>query len=111
MGKRKAYDTARREFYKLRQAEEIEKRIAVEEARYVGAYFGKSRLDIGMQLEDHEFENWKVWAGKEAANREARANSEIETFGLQDAGEDADGFAGEDADGLAGENKALSANA
>ncbi|KAK5997711.1 Small ribosomal subunit protein mS23 [Cladobotryum mycophilum] len=84
LSKRNAYDVARREFYRLRQAEEIEKRVAIEEARYVGAYFGKSRLDIGMQLEDQEFENWKIWAGKETANREARANSEIETFGLEE---------------------------
>lgn len=84
MSKRKAYDIARREFYRLRQEEEVEKRIAVEEARYVGAYFGKTRLDVGMQLEDQEYENWKIWAGKETANREARASSEIETFGLEE---------------------------
>ncbi|KAL5082868.1 hypothetical protein Trisim1_002751 [Trichoderma cf. simile WF8] len=84
MSKRKAYDTVRREFYRLRQQEEVEKRIAIEEARYVGAYFGKTRLDIGMQLEDQEYENWKIWAGKETANREARASSDIETFGLEE---------------------------
>jgi small subunit ribosomal protein S23 len=84
LSKRKAYDTVRREFYRLRQEEEIEKRLAVEEARYVGAYFGKTRLDIGMQLENKEYENWKIWAGKETANREARASSEIETFGTEE---------------------------
>ncbi|PWI73511.1 hypothetical protein PCL_08787 [Purpureocillium lilacinum] len=89
MSKRRAYDAARHEFYRLRQAEEIEKRVAIEEARHVGAYFGKSRLDVGMQLEDQEFENWKIWAGKETANREARQNSEIETFGLEDDAETA----------------------
>lgn len=88
MSKRKAYDTARREFYRLRQEEEIEKRVAVEEAKHVGAYFGKSRLDVGMQLEDREFENWKIWAGKETANREARSNSEIETFGAEEEEEE-----------------------
>ena len=85
MSKRKAYDNARREFYRLRQEEEIERRVAVEEAKHVGAYFGKSRLDIGMQLEDHEFENWKIWAGKETANREARSNADIETFGTEES--------------------------
>ncbi|KYK56209.1 37S ribosomal protein S25 [Drechmeria coniospora] len=87
LSKRKAYDAARHELYRLRQAEEIEKRVAVEEARHVGAYFGLSRLDVGMQLEDQEFENWKIWAGKETANREARASAEIETFGLEDEAE------------------------
>ena len=70
MDRQTAYDITRREFYRLRQEEEIEKRIAKEEARYVGAYFGKSRIDVGLMLEDHEFENWKVWAGKEAEKRE-----------------------------------------
>ncbi|EFY88197.1 mitochondrial ribosomal small subunit component [Metarhizium acridum] len=88
MSKRKAYDTARKEFYRLRQEEEIEKRVAVEEAKHVGAYFGKSRLDVGMQLEDQEFENWKIWAGKETANRAARSNSEIETFEVEESEEE-----------------------
>lgn len=84
LGKRKAYDQARQEFYRLRQAEEIEKRVALEEAKHVGAYFGKSRLDVGMQLENYEYENWKVWAGKQTESREARQNSEIESFGLEE---------------------------
>ncbi|KAF4589863.1 hypothetical protein GQ602_003752 [Ophiocordyceps camponoti-floridani] len=60
-----AYDEARKEFYYLRQAEQIEQRIAVEEARHVGAYFGKTRLEIGMHLENEEFERWKGWAIRE----------------------------------------------
>ena len=60
--KREAYDLVRHEFYKLRQREEIEKRIAIEEARMVGAYFGKTRLQIGLDVEDNEYEHWKEWA-------------------------------------------------
>lgn len=30
-----------------------------------GAYFGKSMLQIGMELEDKEYERWKQWALKE----------------------------------------------
>ncbi|CAI6041625.1 unnamed protein product [Clonostachys chloroleuca] len=71
MGREKAYDQARREFYRLRQEEEIERRVALEEAKYVGAYFGKSRLDVGLQLENAEYEKWKVWAAKESERREA----------------------------------------
>ena len=71
MGRTKAYDKVRREFYRLRQEEEIERRLALEEAKYVGAYFGKSRVDVGMILEDHEYEHWKIWAGKQTAKREA----------------------------------------
>lgn len=88
MPERQAYDVTRREFYRLRQQEEVEKRVALEEARYVGAYFGKNRLEIGMHLEDLEFEKWKVWAAKEVADREARAKAGVETFDIE---EDADG--------------------
>ncbi len=62
MHKQKAYDVARKEFYKLRQQEEIENRIAVEEARMYGAYFGKNNLQVGMQIEDATYESWKKWA-------------------------------------------------
>ncbi|KAF5973085.1 ribosomal S25 mitochondrial [Fusarium coicis] len=86
--KRKAYDITRREFYRLRQEEEIEKRVALEEAKHVGAYFGKSRIDVSHHLEDREFENWKIWAGKETERQEASRNSEIEDFGLEDVEED-----------------------
>jgi small subunit ribosomal protein S23 len=65
LSKEKAYDKARREFYKLRHQEEIEARIAVEEARMVGAYFGKSLLQVGVEIEDQQYESWKEWATKE----------------------------------------------
>ncbi|KAJ6782210.1 hypothetical protein PWT90_06716 [Aphanocladium album] len=90
MSQSKAYDVARHEFYQLRQAEEIERRVAVEEARHVGAYFGKTRAEVGMMLEDHEFENWKIWAGKETALLQARSESEVETFDADDAMPDLD---------------------
>ncbi|KAJ3529409.1 hypothetical protein NM208_g9772 [Fusarium decemcellulare] len=80
LSKRKAYDITRREFYRLRQEEEIEKRVALEEAKHVGAYFGKTRIDVGHILEDKEFENWKIWAGKETERQEAMRSSEIESF-------------------------------
>jgi len=60
-----AYDKARKEFYALRLEEEIEKRVAREEAMWVGAYFGKGALDVGMELEDKTYEEWKEWAAKE----------------------------------------------
>ncbi|KAK3344314.1 mitochondrial ribosomal protein S25 [Lasiosphaeria hispida] len=69
--KESAYDMARREFYELRQLEDIQRRIAVEEARMVGAYFGKSTLQYGMDIEDKEYERWKKWAGAEINKMEA----------------------------------------
>lgn len=86
MTQSKAYDVARREFYKLRQAEEIERRVALEEARHVGAYFGKTRSEVGMMLEDHEFENWKIWAGKETEALAAKDTAEIATFDSENDG-------------------------
>jgi small subunit ribosomal protein S23 len=71
LSKARAYDVARKEFYKLRQQQEIERRIAVEEARMFGGYFGKTNLQVGMELEDVAYEYWKKWAGDEIAKLEA----------------------------------------
>lgn len=67
----KAYDQARKEFYSLRHQEEVERRVAKEEATWVGAYFGKSVLEIGMELEDKTYDSWMEWAktNVEAADR------------------------------------------
>ncbi|KAJ4261689.1 mitochondrial ribosomal small subunit component [Fusarium torreyae] len=102
LSKRKAYDQTRREFYRLRQEEEIEKRVALEEAKHVGAYFGKSRIDVAQDLEDREFETWKVWAGKETERQESQRNSDVESFGLE---EDEGASAGAEAEAEATEGK------
>lgn len=66
-----AYDTARREFYFHRHREDIRRRVAKEEALHVGAYFGKGPLEIGMELEDRTWENWKRWAREQIDDEEA----------------------------------------
>jgi small subunit ribosomal protein S23 len=63
--KNAAYDMARKEFYALRHEEEVERRVAKEEALWVGGYFGKGFLEVGMELEDQTYEGWKAWATKE----------------------------------------------
>ena len=70
-----AYDIARKEFYALRLKQDVERRVAQEEAASTGAYFGKTPLEIGQELEDKQFEEWKVWAGKEAVAMEQRKAS------------------------------------
>lgn len=65
LSKPEAYDKARREFYRVRHLEEIRLRVAREEAMHVGAYFAKGPNEIGMELEDKAFENWKLWAEKQ----------------------------------------------
>ncbi|KAM5469649.1 mitochondrial ribosomal small subunit component [Microsporum audouinii] len=79
--KEEAYDIARREFYKLRLQEDVDRRIAQEEARATGAYFGLDMNTIGMELENQEYERWKAWAETEIvmqqSNRAAFAGTEI----------------------------------
>jgi small subunit ribosomal protein S23 len=80
LSKAAAYDQARREFYVHRHKEDIERRIAREEALSTGAYFGPSAIDIGLKLEDEAFENWKVWAKKEAAVARQRDESSYTSY-------------------------------
>ena len=47
----------------------------------VGAYFGKTRLQIGMQLEDEEFEKWKTWAEDQNARIEAQRSQAYSSHG------------------------------
>ena len=70
--KARAYDQARKEFYKLRLVEDTERRVAREEALHVGARFGPSAMEIGMQLENEEYERWKVWAEKQVELQQQR---------------------------------------
>ncbi|KAI0484446.1 mitochondrial ribosomal protein [Xylariaceae sp. FL0804] len=76
-----AYDKVRREFYRLRQEEEVERRIAKEEAQMVGAYFGKGALQFGMELEDKTYEQWKRWAAKQIETSRANADAAYTSFG------------------------------
>lgn len=66
ISKTAAYDIARREFYKLRLKEDIERRVAAEEAEATGAQFGRSYLEIGMEQENQQYEKWKAWAKTQA---------------------------------------------
>ena len=65
-----AYDRARKEFYELRLQEDVERMVAKEEAMSTGAYFGPSALDIGMELEDKEYDRWRDWAQQQVTARE-----------------------------------------
>ena len=81
-----AYDQARHEFYEHRYKEALARRIAVEEALATGAYFGKNALQIGMELEDKAWEDWRAWAMKEAeTSQQLRAAQ----YGPMEADDDA----------------------
>jgi small subunit ribosomal protein S23 len=68
-----AYDISRREFYHLRLQEDVERRIAQEEARAMGAYFGPDMHTVGMEMENQEYERWKEWAVKETQIQDQKA--------------------------------------
>lgn len=102
MKKTTAYDIARREFYQLRLQEDIERRVAVEEAEATGAVFGPSKLEIGMDLENKEFERWKEWATMEvqvqnqrqvASSTKPNASGEEDDAALEEAEPEAIGEA------------------
>lgn len=59
MPRAQAYDRARTEFYHLRMKQDIERRIAVEEALAVGAKFGRSYLEISIELESQVLDEWR----------------------------------------------------
>ncbi|KKY32625.1 putative mitochondrial 37s ribosomal protein rsm25 [Diaporthe ampelina] len=84
MSKEQAYDIARKELYNIRQQQDIERRVAKEEARMVGAYFGKSRLEVSMELENAVYEKWKKWAEGEAQKLQAERESAYANFGTDD---------------------------
>lgn len=64
-----AYDKARKEFYNARLKEDIQRRIAPEEASHYGATFGPSIFQKSMRHEDKAFEEWRVWATQEQEMR------------------------------------------
>ena len=57
-----AYDLARREFYALRRAEAVKKRIAREEAMHMGATPERGVLEWGMEVEDNAYNDWERYA-------------------------------------------------
>lgn len=98
MTKGTAYDIARREFYRLRLREDIERRVAAEEAEATGAAFGPRRLEIGMQLENEEYERWSKWAKTEAQGLLQQDTSTAGVPELENSEEDPNGLEGDGMD-------------
>lgn len=90
LSKDQAYDIARKEFYAIRQQEQITRRIAIEEARMVGGYFGKSRLEVGMELEDQMYDRWRNWAETQILKAESERGSAYSSYGSAEAAETAE---------------------
>jgi small subunit ribosomal protein S23 len=77
MTKDGAYDQARKEFYAERLQQEVEMRVAKEEALATSAYFGKSRVQISGELEDHNYEAWRRKANEDFVALEQKRASAI----------------------------------
>jgi small subunit ribosomal protein S23 len=90
MSNARAYDIARKEFYELRHEEAVERRVTREEALWSGAYFGKSALEVGMELEDKTYESWKAWAIKEVEAIDLQRNAAYTGLGSSSEDEVAD---------------------
>ena len=93
-----AYDRARREFYFFRHREDVERRVAKEEALATGAYFGLGPNEVGMELENRQYEEWKAWAmvqmekAKQAASAAYTGVSNDEEQTAEEADEQANGL-------------------
>ncbi len=59
-----AYDKARKEFYDIRRQEDIQRRVAAEEAEAMGANFGPTILQWSMQIENKQYDDWEEWSKK-----------------------------------------------
>lgn len=84
MNKSAAYDIARREFYRLRLQEDIQRRVAAEEAAAYGAEFGPSYMDIGMKMENEQYDKWVTWARQTSLVQDQRKSA---LSGAPDLGE------------------------
>ncbi|KAI9755253.1 MAG: mitochondrial ribosomal small subunit component [Lichina confinis] len=87
MTEEEAYDQARREFYQVRYEQDVERRVAKEEALAVGAYFGKSYMQVGMELEDKMYEDFKAWAFEQGRIQDQMRQASYSDIG-EDVGED-----------------------
>lgn len=90
MSKNQAYDIARKEFYALRHEQEVERKVAKEEALWTGAYFGKGVLAIGDELESKTYEGWKAWAIKEVETIERQKNAAYTGFVAEEENEESE---------------------
>ncbi|KAJ5474575.1 hypothetical protein N7475_004141 [Penicillium sp. IBT 31633x] len=90
-----AYDIARREFYRLRLKEDIQRRVAAEEATAYGAEFGPSYMEIGMKMENEQYDKWVVWARQSAQVMDQRKAAITGAPELGETGESSEGAAEE----------------
>lgn len=90
-----AYDIARKEFYAHRLREDIERRVAAEEAQAVGANFGKTLNQKSIEIENQMYDDWERWSRqtimenmqRSAAFTGQQVESDSDTEGIGDIAE------------------------
>ncbi|KAI5778236.1 mitochondrial ribosomal protein S25 [Geopyxis carbonaria] len=102
MSATEAYDVARKEFYDYRMREDVERRVAAEEALAVGATFGKSYVEIGVQLENEALQEWKRKAMEVLTLKRGRQAAFSGADGEEEVVEAVEGVEGEAAVAVAG---------
>ena len=78
------YNIARKEFYSLRLQQDIERRIAVEEARHVGSSFDKAYIDIMFEREQKVLQEWRTKAAQDLALRKHKRNAAYSTTSMDE---------------------------
>lgn len=88
------------EFARHQHYSETSLRVAREEALATGAFFGPGPLEIGMMLEDRQYDGWKQWAEKEIVALKQLQGSAYTGQGIDGGGQEAalddGGIAGEE---------------
>lgn len=77
-----AYDMARKEFYAVRRKQEVQRRVAREEALAVGAIFGPSALEFGMKLEDQAWDKFRKSASMHLDALEVQRSTQTQSLGI-----------------------------
>ncbi|KAK1094271.1 mitochondrial ribosomal small subunit component [Friedmanniomyces endolithicus] len=77
------------EFARHQHYTETSLRVAREEALATGAFFGPGPLEIGMMLEDRQYDGWRQWAEKEIVALKQLQGSAYTGQGIEGSGQDA----------------------
>ena len=77
------------EFARHQHYSETSLRVAREEALATGAFFGPGPLEIGMMLEDRQYDGWRQWAEKEIVALKQLQGSAYTGQGIEGSGQDA----------------------
>ena len=76
----RAYDQARKEFYKLRLENDVEREVLREEAQHLGQWLPPTENEKAFKYEDEAFEDWKKQALQDVEKDVAQAAGDINSL-------------------------------